>query len=233
MKPYRILLAEDHLLFRELIKKSLEEIADIEVVGEVSDGLQLLESIKVLKPQMVILDIGMPFLSGLEAAKIIKQDYPKIKVLLLTMYKSKDFLKHALEAKVDGYLLKEDAFKDLLVAIEMIRKGKFYISNIISQKIKDLVLHKTWSEAPLPGDLSDNEIEGVESRIRGNLSQREIEVLKYFTQGKSYLEISELLSISCSTARNHLSKIKKKLLIKRNIDLVKYAIKKGYVPISP
>ena len=77
MEPYRILLAEDHILFRELIKKSLGEIPNIEVVGEVGDGLQLLESIKVLKPHMIILDIGMPVMSGIEAARVIKKDYPR------------------------------------------------------------------------------------------------------------------------------------------------------------
>ena len=189
MKPYRILLAEDHILFRELIKKSLEEIPDIEVVGEVGDGLQLLQSVKVLKPHMVILDIGMPVISGIEAAKAIKKDYPEIKILLLTMYKSKDHLKHALEAKVDGYLLKENAFKDLITAIEMIRKDKLYISNIMSQRIIDFVVNESWSET-------------LES---GDLSPREKEVLKYFAQGRSCKEIGDLLSISHYTVRNHIT----------------------------
>src|SRR4030042_2541674 len=146
MEPYRILLAEDHILFRELIKKSLAEIPDIEVVGEVGDGLQLLQSVKVLKPHMIIVDIGMPVMSGIEAAKAIKKDYPKIKILLLTMYNSKDHLKHALEAKVDGYLLKENAFKDLVTAIEMIRRDKLYISNIISQRMINFAINGSWSE---------------------------------------------------------------------------------------
>ena len=216
MEPYRILLAEDHILFRELIKKSLGEIPNIEVVGEVSDGLQLLQSIKVLKPHMIILDIGMPVMSGIEAAKAIKKDYPEIKILLLTMYKSKDHLKHALEAKVDGYLLKENAFKDLITAIEMIRKGKLYISNIMSQRMVDFVVNESWSET-------------LES---GVLSPREKEVLKYFAQGRSCKEIAELLSISHSTVRNHITRIKMKLSMKRDIDIVKYAIKKGYASLS-
>ena len=216
MEPYRILLAEDHILFRELIKKSLAEIPDIEVVGEVSDGLQLLQSVKVLKPHMIILDIGMPVMSGIEAARAIKKDYPKIKILLLTMYNSKDHLKHALEAKVDGYLLKENAFKDLITAIEMIRKGKLYISNIMSQRIIDFVVNESWGET-------------MES---GVLSPREKEVLKYFAQGRSCKEIGELLSISHYTVRNHITRIKMKLSMKKDIDIVKYAIKKGYTSLS-
>lgn len=216
MEPYRIILAEDHILFRELIKKSLGEIPNIEVVGEVSDGLQLIQSIKALKPDMVIVDIGMPVMSGLEAARIIKKDYRGIKVLLLTMYNSKDHLKHALEAKVDGYLVKENAFKDLVTAIEMIRRDKLYISNIMSQRIVDFVVNESWSEK-------------LES---GVLSSREKEVLKYFAQGKSCKEIAEILIISHYTVRNHITKIKAKLSMKKDIDIVKYAIKKGYTSLS-
>lgn len=216
MEPYRIILAEDHILFRELIKKCLGEIPNLEVVGEVGDGLQLLQSIKVLKPHMVILDIGMPVMSGLEAARAIKKDHPEIKILLLTMYNSKDHLKHALEAKIDGYLLKENAFKDLIIAIEMIRRDKLYISNIMSQRMVDFVVNKSWSET-------------VEI---GVLSSREKEVLKYFAQGSSCKEIGELLSISHYTVRNHITRIKMKLSMKRDIDIVKYAIKKGLASFS-
>jgi DNA-binding NarL/FixJ family response regulator len=216
MQSYRIILAEDHVLFRELIKKSLGEIPHIEVVGEVSDGRQLLEAIKVLKPHMVIVDIGMPVMTGIEAARAIKEDYPEIKILLLTMYKSKDHLKYALEAKVDGYLLKENAFKDLVTAIEMIRRNKLYISNIMSQRMVDYVVNESWS-----GTLES-----------GVLSPREKEVLQNFAQGKSCKEIAELLSITHFTVRNHITRIKKKLSIKRDIDMVKYAIKKGYASLS-
>jgi DNA-binding NarL/FixJ family response regulator len=212
MKPFRIILAEDHHLFRELIKKSLGEIPDIEVVGEVGDGLQLLQSIKVLKPQMIILDIGMPLMSGIEAAKAIKKNYPKIKILLLTMYKSKYHLKQALDAKVDGYVLKENAFKDLITAIEMIRRDKLYISNIMSQRIIDFVANESWGE----------------TQESGILSPREKEVLKHFAQGRSCKEIAGLLSINHSTVRNHITNIKNKLSLKRDIDIVKYAIKRGY-----
>ena len=216
MEAFRIILAEDHILFRELIKKSLGEIPHIEVVEEVSDGLQLLQAVKVLKPHMVIVDIGMPVMSGLEAARAIKKDYPEIKVLLLTMYKSKDHLKHALEAKVDGYLLKENAFKDLVTAIEMVRRGKLYISNIMSQRMIEFVVNESWSGT-------------LESSV---LSPREKEVLKIFAQGKSCKEIAELLAISHFTVRNHITRIKQKLSMKRDIDIVKYAIKKGYASLS-
>ena len=132
------------------------------------------------------------------------------------MYNSKDHLKHALEAKVDGYLLKENAFKDLITAIEMIRKDKLYISNIMSQRMVDFVVNKNWSETVDPVVLSP----------------REKEVLKYFAQGSSCKEIGELLSISHYTVRNHITRIKIKLSMKRDIDIVKYAIKKGFASFS-
>ena len=232
MEPYRILLAEDHRLFREFLKKNLEEVAGIEVVGEAGNGLELLESIKGLKPHMVILDIEMPVLSGIEAARVIKKGYPEIKILLLTMYKDQEHLNLALKAKVDGYLLKENMFNDLVTAIEMIRNGKLYISDILSKNIVDFIVHKTWTGADALGNLPAKETDRGDSPVSGNLSPREIEVLTLLAQGRSVKELSELLSISVSTTRNHLTKIKKKLSIKKNIDLIKYAYKKGYASIS-
>jgi DNA-binding NarL/FixJ family response regulator len=232
MEPYRILLAEDHVLFREFLRKNLEEIAGIEVVGEVGDGLQLLESIKAFNPHMIILDIEMPILSGIEAAKIIKKGYPEVKILLLTMYKDEEHLNLAMKAKVDGYLLKENLFKDLVNAIEIIRSGNFYISDILSRNMLDFFVHRNRYDSPAPKNLSAEEIERRESVGIGKLSKREIEVLTHFAQGKSVKEISELLSLSWSTTRNHLSNIRKKLMLKRNIDLITYALKKGYASIS-
>lgn len=214
-RPYRILLAEDHVIFREMIKKSLQEIPDLEVVGEASDGLELLDSLKALRPQMIILDIGLPRLSGLDAAQKIKQEKPEIKILLLTMYKSREHFSRALEVGVDGYLLKEDAFSDLLLAIKSIREGKPYISKLLYQQILGQIKEK----AGRPGDSQP-------------LSRRELEVLKFFAEGKTNKEIAELLAISPSTLRIHLANIKKKLVIKTNADLVRYAIKKGYASLA-
>ncbi len=232
MKAYRILLAEDHILFRELIKKSLEVIPDIKVVGEVGDGLQILESTKILKPHMIILDIGMPGLSGIDAAKIIKQEYPKIKILLLTMYKSKDHLKQALYAKVDGYLLKENAFKDLITAIDMIRKGDKYISNIMMQKLAEYIRKETWEMPSVLGGFSGAELDGKEDQKDVTLSPRESEILMHYAQGVAIKDIAKLLSIKYQTVRSYMNTIKMKLHINNNIDLIKYAIKNNYISIS-
>ncbi len=231
MKPYRIILAEDHILFRELIKRSLDVIPDINVVGEVGDGIQLLKSVKILKPHMVILDIGMPGLSGIEAAKIIKQDHPGIKILLLTMFKSKDHLKHALYAKVDGYLLKENAFNDLITAIEVIRKGDKYISNIMLQKLSEYIRKETWDVPSIFGESSDEPSDSTEDRRAIALTPREEEILTYFARGKSLKNIAQLLSIKYDTVKSYMTTIKMKLHIHNKVDLIKYAIKNNYTSI--
>jgi DNA-binding NarL/FixJ family response regulator len=199
-----------------MIKKSLVEIPGMEVVGEVGDGRELLEAIERLTPHLITLDIEMPNVSGLEAAREIKQTHPEIKILVLTMYKSKAHLAHAMEARVDGYLLKENAFEDLITAIETIREGRMYISSLVTQQMYNSFARKSWARSP------DSE----------PLSLREIEVLRYLAEGKSNKEIAELLSLSESTVRIHLGHIKKRLLIKTNVELARYALRKGYTSLT-
>ena len=124
MSPYTIVLADDHMLFRQGVKRIIEENPDFKVIGEAGDGLALLELLKNTSPALVILDISMPLLRGLEAARELKGTYPKIKVLLLTMHRKKDFLQQAIEAGADGFMLKEDADYGLIQAIQAIRRGK-------------------------------------------------------------------------------------------------------------
>jgi len=212
--PYRILLAEDHIMFREGVKKTLTEVSGLEVAGEVSDGLELLAAVEALAPDMIILDIGLPQVSGLEAAQQIKETHPEIKILMLTMYKTSDHLTRAFEAKVDGYLLKENAYQDLLAAIETIREGRLYISSFVSQEMLEGFRRKS---AP------------TRTKV---LSRRQKEVLKCLAEGKTYQEIAELLLISPNTVRTHLVHIKKKLSIKSSVELARYALKKGYTTLT-
>lgn len=216
MEPYRILLAEDHVLFREMIKKNLLEIPDLNVVGEVGDGLELSAAIDRLKPHMVILDIGLPGLSGLEAAEETKQTNPEIKILVLTMYKTKDHLARAMEARVDGYLLKENAFKDLLTAIDTIRDGRLYISPLLTQVMVDFLARKSARKPE-------------KSQI---LSPREQEVLQLLGEGKRDKEIAELLLISPQTVRIHVGNIRQKLRLRKRTELMKYALKTGIASLT-
>jgi len=135
--PYRIVLADDHVILRQGLRMILEQKPDLQVIGEVGDGLELLDLLDTLTPQMVILDISMPKLRGIEATRRIKMIYPDVKVLILTMHKSQEYLDHALCAGADAYLLKEDANTELFSAIERVRRGETYISPLLSRKLTD------------------------------------------------------------------------------------------------
>lgn len=130
MTAYRIVLADDHYLIREGLRSILEENADLQVVGEASDGLELLFLLDELKPHLVILDISMPKLQGIETAHQIKMKYPGMKILILTMHREREYLYDAIYAGVEGYLLKEDAAEELLLSIDSIRRGEGFLSPI-------------------------------------------------------------------------------------------------------
>jgi DNA-binding NarL/FixJ family response regulator len=131
MPPYRIMLADDHVLLREGLKRIIQEDPELQVVEEAEDGLELLEILEKSTPDMVIIDITMPRLRGIEATKLIKELYPEIKVLVLTMHKSKELLYQLMNNGADGYLLKEDAGETMHCAIKTIRRGKTFISPLI------------------------------------------------------------------------------------------------------
>jgi DNA-binding NarL/FixJ family response regulator len=212
---YRIILGEDHVLVRQGIRKIIEDIAGLKVVEEASDGLQVLEALKRQGADMVILDISMPHLPGIETAKEIKKLYPQVKVLILTMHKKKDYLNDALSAKVDGYLLKEDAARELISAIETIRQGEVYLSPLLSTELANLYVQ---SRRGVPGGAGQEP----------PLTPREIEILTLIAEGKSSKEIAEALFLSFRTVQNHRTKMMKKLALRKSADLVKYAIQKGY-----
>ncbi len=212
---YRIILAEDHVLVRQGIAKIVEAIGDLQVVGEVRDGLQLLKLMRELPVHLVILDISIPGLSGIEVTKEIKRAFPEVKVLILTMHKKKEYLNDAISAGADGYLLKEDAARELISAIDTIRQGSFYISPLLSHEMASLfVQSRRGGQA------------GTEAEV--HLTPREIEIIKLISEGKSSKEIAGILFLSFRTIQNHRNKIMKKLNLRKSADLVKYAIHKGY-----
>ena len=214
--PYRIFLADDHSMFRKGIRKIIEEIPGLEVVGEVGDGIRILGALKKLKPlaQMVILDISMPNLRGIEATREIKKVFPNIKILILTMHKSKEYLYHAFLSGAEGYLLKEESDTELVTAIEAVQEGKTYISPLFSIE--------------LPADLLEKCKKSELESLLEPLSVREKEVLKLIAEGKTSKEIAYLFSISIRTVHHHRDNIMNKLNIRNIADLVKYAIEKGY-----
>jgi DNA-binding NarL/FixJ family response regulator len=137
MDAYRIVLADDHYLIREGLRSILEERADLQVVGEASDGRELLLLLDRLKPHLVILDISMPNLQGIETARQIKKKYPGMKILILTMHREREYIYGAISAGVEGYLLKEDAEKDLFAAIDSIRRGEGFLSPTLRPELEE------------------------------------------------------------------------------------------------
>lgn len=208
MSSYAIVLADDHVIFRQGIRKIIEAVEGFEVVGEAADGLELLKLLKTTRPDLIILDISMPNLRGLEAAEEIKKQYPGVKILILTMHKKKGFVQLGLKAGADGFLLKEDADSELFRAIATIRKGDMYISPLLSNILWDLTL-------------AEKDME--------KLTKREREILKLLAEGKKPKEIAALLYISLPTVRSHRYSIMKKLNLKNLADLIKYAVSQGFI----
>ena len=136
--PYRVVVADDHAAFRHDLRRLLVNKGDLEVVGEAGDGIELLEFLKLTEsaPQMAIVDISMPNLGGIEATSKIKNSYPDMKVLILSMHREKEYVHGALSAGADGYVLKEDADAELFSAIEKIRQGEIYISPLLTEADK-------------------------------------------------------------------------------------------------
>ncbi|MFA4901851.1 MAG: response regulator transcription factor [Desulfobaccales bacterium] len=209
MRNFEIVLADDHAIFRKGIRKIIEGIDGVAVCGEANDGLELLELLKTARPDLIILDISMPNLRGLEATEEIKRLYPEIKILLLTMHKKKSFVQLGLKAGADGFLLKEDADSELYRAIESLKQGDKYLSPLLSTIMFDLSLTRPETEA---------------------LTRREREILKLLAEGKKSQEIANILFVSIHTVRAHRYNLMKKLKFKSLADLVRYAISHEFTP---
>ncbi|MBI5076193.1 MAG: response regulator transcription factor [Nitrospirae bacterium] len=215
-ETYRIILADDHKLLRSGLKGILESVAGLEVVGEAGDGLELLKLLGRITPNLVILDISMPNLRGIEAVSRIRHQYPEVQVLILTMHNDRSYLHQAIAAGAAGYLLKEDADPDLFIAIEKIRQGKIYVSPHLAEDMLD--------------DWAGMHRGAVNSSVRsGVLTPREKEVLKLIAEGKTSREIGELLFISVRTVERHRANIMDRLEIRNTADLVRYAMQEGYI----
>ena len=216
MQPYKIIMADDHALFRDGLKRILTESKDLKVIGEVADGLELIKILHHLKPNMVILDITMPNIRGIEAIQEIKTMHPEAKILVLTMHRDKEYLHQAISSGAHGYLLKEDADSELFSAIDKVKQGKIYVSPKLSE-----YLTEDWARIHRGEHDVASEIEP--------LTTRERQILKLVAEGKSSKEVASLLNISNRTVEHHRSNIMDKLSLKNVAELIKYAIHKGYI----
>lgn len=210
MKKIRVFLADDHKILRESLEILLSQKENIETVGTAGDGQEAFRRILELKPDIAVLDISMPGLNGLDLAEKLKTELPEVKVVILTMHKSGEFVSKALGAGVRGYVLKDNALEELIECIELVSERKIFLS----QDITDIVVE---------GFVNHNR-ENPES-AEGALSSREKEVLQLLAEGKSNKDISDLLNLSAKTVETHRANIMRKLNLHSITDLVLYAVR--------
>jgi two-component system response regulator NreC len=213
MKKIRVLLAEDHTIVRQGIAALLKTESDMEVVGEASGGLEAIELAKKLSPDVILMDIGMRQLNGLEATREIKRLFPSIKILVLTMHDNEEWIFQILRAGASGYLIKDSAMTDLTTALRAVYQGESYLSPSISKMVIEEYIRK----AEL----------GEKKGVEGLLSSREREILQLIAEGNSIPQISTLLCISKKTVEAHKTHIMEKLNIHDKVGLIKYAIRAG------
>jgi DNA-binding NarL/FixJ family response regulator len=214
MAAVRIILADDHEMLRAGLKGLLDKEPDFKVVAQAADGEQLLERLSSVKVDCVVMDLSMPNLDGLATLKEIKKRFPKVKCLVLTMQKDQEHFKNAMANGATGYILKDNAYDLLVMAIKMVMKGKSYISPAISELIAEQYVRSVKD-----GDMPSLEI----------LTAREKEILKLVAQGHANKNIAAKLKISIRTAETHRSRLIHKLGLKTTAALVKYALAKGLI----
>jgi two-component system response regulator NreC len=207
--PTRVLLADDHSLIRQSLRALLEK-QGFQVVSEASDGQEALRSVEKTPPDVAILDISMPILNGVDAARELLKSSPKTRVILLTQHDEDQYVTEGLRAGVRGYVLKSQAAEDLVHAIQEVCRGSVYLSPNISGTVVDAYLSKTYAP-PDP------------------LSGRERQVLQLVGEGKSTKDVAVHLGISVKTAESHRARLMKKLDIHETASLVRYAIRRGLI----
>lgn len=218
--PFRILVADDHEVVRRGICSLLRAQADWDVCGEAGNGREAVEKALQLKPDVVILDVGMPTLNGLEATRQILKANSQIKVLILTLHDSDQVVREVLNAGARGFLLKSDAARDLVAAVEALRRDKIYFT----PKVASMVLNGFLQRDSVP--LSP------ETHGRSRLTPREREIVQLLAEGKSSKEVAVALGLSVKTAETHRSNIMRKLELHSVSDLVLYAVRNNIVHVA-
>ncbi len=216
---FRIFVADDHEVVRRGLCALLQVQPDWEVCGEAGDGREAMEKVQKLKPDVVILDIGMPSLNGLEATRQILRVNPQTKILILTLHDSDQVVREVLNAGARGFLLKSDAARDLVAAVEALRRDKTYFtSKVAAMVLEGFLKQGTPTAAAAP-------------QTRGRLTPREREIVQLLAEGKSTKEVAVALGLSVKTAETHRSNIMRKLELHSVSDLVLYAVRNNIVHV--
>jgi two-component system response regulator NreC len=215
MRKIRILLADDHKLMRSGLRLLIEQQPDLSVVGEAGDGREAVSMAKSLRPDVTVMDIGMPNLNGIEASHQITHSHPEIAVVMLSMHADESYVLRALKAGAKGYLLKDSAEADLIRAVRAVAGGKSFFSPVVSKVLLDDYMRKLKrSGAEDAYDL---------------LTPREREILQLVAEGKSNKEVANLLNLSVYTVETHRSNIMQKLNLRGIPELILYAVRKGII----
>jgi DNA-binding NarL/FixJ family response regulator len=212
MKPYRILVADDHDLMRRGIKTLLESHAGWEVCGEARTGREAIEKAEELKPDIIILDISMPDLNGVEAARRIRKTSASTEILILSMHYSDQLIHEIVDAGVRGYIVKSDSDRDLIIAVETLAKHKPFFTTHVTE----VILGNFNVAGPTPA---------VPTLITDRLTSREREIVQLLAEGKSSKEVASFLGISVKTAETHRANIMRKLDMHSVSELVRYAVR--------
>ncbi|MDR7418745.1 MAG: response regulator transcription factor [Armatimonadota bacterium] len=213
--PIRVLVVDDHALVREGIKSLLQSIGQITVIGEAEDGLDAIEKARKLRPDVVLMDIGMPRMTGVEATRHIRAEMPSVQVVALTIHESEEYLFQMLRAGAAGYVLKKAHPSEMLAAIEAAMRQETYLTPSMTKGLVTDYLRRVG--------------EGEEETTYRELTDREREVLKLIAEGYTNPEIAKLLHVSVKTVQAHRGHIMEKLDLHRPAALVRYAIRKGLV----
>ncbi|MBN1671979.1 MAG: response regulator transcription factor [Kiritimatiellae bacterium] len=208
----RVLLADDHEMIREGLRSLLEKQADLEVVGEAEDGHAAVRLVQKLHPNVVVLDVAMPGLNGVEAARQITAKHPHVKIIALSMHEDRRYVSEMLKAGASGYLLKGGAFRELVEAVRAVMKDRIYLTPAVARTVVDEYRRGAGEEA---------------KSAFAVLTEREREVLQLLAEGKSAKEIAGVLALSVKTVGTHREHIMEKLNLRSLAELTKYAIREG------
>lgn len=215
MEKTRVILADDHAMFREGVMLLLENSGEVDVVGQAGEGNEALELARNLRPDIVVMDIGMPGVNGLDATRLIRKQLPDVQVLILTMHSSDDYFFQTLQAGASGYVLKEAAGMDLIVAIRAVHQGGVFIHPSIAKRmVKDFI---------------ERAVGGEERAIYETLTPREKDVLTLIGEGLTNQEIAERLGLTVNTVQTHRGHIMDKLNLHSRAQLMKSAIRLGFL----
>ena len=211
----KIVIAEDHTILRAGLRALLSGQNGLEVIGEAGDGREAIRKVDTLQPDLLLIDLSMPKLNGIDAIREIKSQHPEIKIIVLTVHKSEEYIVAALQAGANGYMLKDASQNELLLAIDYVINGKTFLSPSISDKVVDAFLNTDKKDKP--------------ATVLDNLTAREREILKLVAEGNTNKKIADHLCISLKTVEKHRSNLMQKLDLRNTAALTAYAIAKKMV----